>query len=151
VYNSNLPTGETADRTLDELLETAEGRERQPKSDCRSLETGIAARAEMRIAYGGRKHYYDVAIDPVLDSAGAVVGLTGVRIDVTELRETTEAFTRSQAKLTEENYIWSRKSIPELGFGEIVDGARLWQAVMGNVRTVASTDATVLRWAKPGR
>jgi len=148
-YNSNLPTGETADRTLDELLETAEAAS-DTKVRLQVLETGIAARAEMRIAYGGRKHYYDVAIDPVLDSAGAVVGLTGVRIDVTELRETTEALREAKQKLTEEKLYLEQEIDTELGFGEIVGRSKALQAVMGNVRTVASTDATVLLLGETG-
>jgi PAS domain S-box-containing protein len=148
-YNSHFPTSQNLERTLDELLTPAES-----ASDTRVrrqvLETGMAARAEMQIAYGGKKHYYDVAIDPVLDSAGAVVGLTGVRIDVTELRETTEALREAKKKLTEEKLYLEREIDAELGFGEIIGRSTALQAVMENVRTVAPTDATVLLLGETG-
>jgi PAS domain S-box-containing protein len=148
-YNSKLRVGEKLERTLDELLETADAAS-DTKIRRQVLETGIAARAEMQIAYGGRKHYYDVAIEPVLDSAGAVIGLTGVRIDVTELRETTEALREAKKKLTEEKLYLEQEIDTELGFGEIVGRSKALQTVMENVRTVATTDATVLLLGETG-
>jgi PAS domain S-box-containing protein len=148
-YNSRLRTGENLERTLDELLETAEA-----ASDTtvrrQVLETGVAARAEMQISYGGRKHYFDTTIEPLLDPTGAVIGLTGVRIDVTEIRETTEALREAKRKLTEEKLYLEQEIDTELGFGEIVGRSKALQSVMENVRTVASTDATVLLLGETG-
>ena len=148
-YNSHLPTSGILERTLGELLETAEAAS-DTKVRQQVLETGVPARAEMQIAFGGRKHYYDVAIEPVVDSAGAVIGLTGVRIDVTELRETNEALREAKKKLTEERLYLAQEIDTELGFGEIVGRSKALQAVMENVRTVASTDATVLLLGETG-
>jgi PAS domain S-box-containing protein len=148
-YNSHLPTSKNPERTLGELLETAEA-----ASDIevrrQVLETGVGARAEIQITYGGTKHYFDTAIEPILDSAGEVIGLTGVRIDVTELRETTEALREAKNKLTEEKLYLEQEIDTELGFGEIVGRSKALQAVMEHVRTVAATDATVLLLGETG-
>jgi PAS domain S-box-containing protein len=148
-YNSNLRAGENLKRTLDELFETAEA-----ASDTtvrrRVLETGISARTEMQIVFGGRKHYYDVSIEPAVDAAGAVIGLNGVRIDVTELRETTDALREARTKLTEEKLYLEQEIDAELGFGEIVGRSKALQAVMKDVGTVATTDATVLLLGETG-
>jgi PAS domain S-box-containing protein len=148
-YSSKVRTGEDLERTLDEILETADAAS-DTEVRRQVLETGIAERAEVQIVYGGRKHYYDVAIDPVLDFAGAVVGLTGVRIDVTELRETTEALRKAKEKLTEEKLYLEQEIDTELGFGEIVGQSKALQTVMENVRIVANTDATVLLLGETG-
>jgi len=148
-YSSASRMGEHIERTLDEILETADAAS-DTEVRRQVLETGVAARTEMQIAYGGRKHYYDVAIDPVLDSAGAVVGLTGVRIDVTELREITEALREAKEKLTEEKLYLEQEIDEEMEFGEIVGRSKASQAVMKHVRTVAPTDATVLLLGETG-
>ena len=148
-YSSASRMGEHIERTLDEILETADAAS-DTEVRRQVLETGVAARTEMQIAYGGRKHYYDVAIDPVLDSAGAVVGLTGVRIDVTELREITEALREAKEKLTEEKLYLEQEIDEEMEFGEIVGRSKASQAVMKHVRTVAATDATVLLLGETG-
>jgi PAS domain S-box-containing protein len=148
-YNSHLPAGGSLERTLGELLETAEAAS-DTEVRLQVLQTGVAARSEMQIAFGGRKHYYDIAIEPVLDPAGAVIGLTGVRMEVTELRETTEALREAKSKLTEEKLYLEREIDTELGFGEIIGRSKALQAVMENVRIVASTDATVLLLGETG-
>jgi PAS domain S-box-containing protein len=148
-YNSNLRVGENLERTLEQLLKTAEAAsDNQVRRQV--LETGMSARTEMQIAFGGRKHYYDVSIEPDLDAAGSVIGLTGVRIDVTELRETTEALREAREKLTEEKLYLEQEIDTELGFGEIVGKSKALQAVMKDVRTVATTDATVLLLGETG-
>jgi formate hydrogenlyase transcriptional activator len=110
----------------------------------------MSARTEMQISFGGRKHYFDIAIEPASDPAGTVIGLTGVRIDVTELHETTEALREAKKKLTEEKLYLEQEIDTELGFGEIVGRSKALQSVMANVRTVASTDATVLLLGETG-
>jgi PAS domain S-box-containing protein len=148
-YNSTLRVGEKLERTLDELLETAEAAS-DNKVRRQVLETGMSARTEMQIAFGGRNHYYDVSIEPDVDAAGAVIGLTGVRIDVTEIREISEALREAKNKLAEEKLYLEQEIDTELGFGEIVGRSKALQAVMKDVRTVATTDATVLLLGETG-
>jgi PAS domain S-box-containing protein len=148
-YNSHLRTGKNLERTLDELLETAEAAS-DTKVRRQVMQTGVAARAEMQISFGGRKHYFDTTIEPVLDTAGTVIGLTGVRVDITEVRETTEALREAKKKLTEEKLYLEQEIDTELGFGEIVGQSKALQTVMKNVRIVATTDATVLLLGETG-
>ena len=73
-----------------------------------------------------------------------------MRIDVTELRETTEALRDAKNRLTEEKLYLEQEIDTELGFGEIVGRSKGLQAVMKDVRTVAVTDATVLLLGETG-
>ena len=116
----------------------------------RVLETGVGARHEVQITNGGRKHYFDTTIEPVLDPAGAVIGLTGASADVTELREASEALREAKRKLTEEKLYLEREIDTELGFGEIIGKSKALQAVKEQVGKVAASDATVLLLGETG-
>jgi formate hydrogenlyase transcriptional activator len=109
----------------------------------RVLETGVAARDEIQVTCAGRKQYLSTTIEPVMDAAGTVIGITGAAMDVTELRE-------AQRKLTEEKLYLEQEIDTELGFGEIIGNSKALQAVMENVRKVASSDATVLLLGETG-
>jgi PAS domain S-box-containing protein len=109
-YNSRLRTGENLERTLEELLETAEAAS-DAKVRQQVMETGVAARAEMQIGFGGRKHYFDTTIDPVLDTSGTVIGQR-------------EPCARPSKSSRRKNYTSSRKSIPSWGSGKSLAGAR---------------------------
>ena len=110
----------------------------------RVLETGVGVREETHVAYSGRKHYFDTTIEPVLDAAGAVIGLTGASTDVTKLREASEALREAKKRLTEEKLYLGQEIDTELGFGEIVGQSKALRSVMEQVGKVASSDATVL-------
>jgi formate hydrogenlyase transcriptional activator len=151
MYNSQLPfsDSEKLGKSLGELFEPGEAA-RMTEIRRRVLETGVGARDEIEITCGGRKQYLSTTIEPVLDSAGAVIGLTGSAMDVTELREKTEALREAQRKLTEEKLYLEQEIDAELGFGEIIGRSKALQAVMENVRRVASSDATVLLLGETG-
>jgi formate hydrogenlyase transcriptional activator len=151
VYNPQLPlpASETLGKTSFELFDAEEAAR---TTDVRRgvLETGVGVRDEMQITFGGRKHYFDVTIEPVFDSNGAVLGLTGASTDVTELRETTEALLEAKKKLTEEKLYLEQEIDVELGFGEIIGRSAALQAVMENVGKVAASNATVLLLGETG-
>ncbi len=151
VYNPQLPlpASETLGKTSFELFDAEEAAR---TTDVRRgvLETGVGVRDEMQITFGGRKHYFDVTIEPVFDSNGAVLGLTGASMDVTELRETTEALLEAKKKLTEEKLYLEQEIDVELGFGEIIGRSAALQAVMENVGKVAASNATVLLLGETG-
>jgi PAS domain S-box-containing protein len=151
VYNSQLPfsDSEKLGKTVGEFID-AEEAARTTEVRRRVLETGVGARHEMHVTFGGRKHYFDTTIEPVVDAAGAVIGLTGASRDVTELREASEALREAMKKLTEEKLDLVQKTHTELEFGEIVGHSKALQAVMENVGRVAASDATVLLLGETG-
>lgn len=151
MYNSQTPfsDSEYLGKTSDEIFDPEEVA-RGAKVRRRVLETGVAVRHEMQLTYDGRKHYFDATIEPVFDSAGAVIGLTGASMDVTELRETTEALREAKKKLTEEKLYLEREIDSELGFGDIIGLSKPLQSVMEHVGKVAASDATVLLLGETG-
>jgi PAS domain S-box-containing protein len=114
------------------------------------LETGVGQRHEVQITDGGKKKFFDTTIEPVLDSSGAVIGLTGASMDVTELREMSEALRDAKKKLTEEKLYLEQEIDTELGFGEIIGQSKALQGVMEQVSKVAASDATVLLLGETG-
>ncbi len=151
MYNSQLPLSdsEKLGKTMGEIFDPAEAA-RTAKVRRRVLETGVGTRDVMQLTYSGRKRYFDTTIEPVLDSSGAVIGLTGASMDVTEFREASEALREAKKKLTEEKLYLEQEIDTELGFGEIIGQSKALQAVMKQVAKVAASDATVLLLGETG-
>ena len=151
MYNSQLPfsDSEKLGKTAGELFEPAEAA-RMTEIRRRVLETGLGARDEIQVTLGGRKQYLSTTIEPLLDSAGAVIGLTGASMDVTELRETTEQLREAKKKLTEEKLYLEQEINTELGFAEIIGRSKALEAVMEKVKKVAASNATVLLLGETG-
>ncbi|MGD0793150.1 MAG: PAS domain S-box protein [Terriglobales bacterium] len=151
MYNPQLPwpASEALGKTVGEIFDPAEAA-RITEVRRRVLETGVGARDEMQVTFGGRKRYLDTTIEPVLDSTGAVIGLTGANMDVTELREASEALREAKKKLTEEKLYLEQEIDAELGFGEIIGKSKALEAVMENAGKVAASDATVLLLGETG-
>jgi PAS domain S-box-containing protein len=151
VYNSQLPLAgsEKLGKTMEELFDPVEA-ERITRVRRQVLETGVGARCEVQVTTGGKKFYLDTTIEPVMDSRGFVTGLTGASMDVTALRETSEALREAQRKLTEEKLYLEKEISTELGYGEIIGQSKALQAVMENVGKVAGSDATVLLLGETG-
>jgi formate hydrogenlyase transcriptional activator len=114
------------------------------------LRTGQGLRQLNEVHIKGNKRYLDTTIEPVFDLAGAVVGLTGASMDVTELREATDALREAQGKLTEEKLYLEHEIDTELGFGEIIGRSAALKEVMASVAKVATSDATVLLLGETG-
>ena len=150
-YNSQLPWSgrDLLGKTLPEVIQPEEA---APIVEIRRrvLETGVGLRNEMQITHEGKKLYYDTTIEPLLDSSGAVIGITAASMDVTQLRETSEALREAKRKLTEEKLYLEKEFDSELGFGEIVGQSKALQEVMEQVGKVASSDATVLLLGETG-
>ncbi len=60
------------------------------------LETGVGVRHEVIVQDGPGKRYFDITIEPLLDSNGTVIGLTGATADVTESRTAEETLRQSE-------------------------------------------------------
>jgi len=150
MHNSEFPEPSSyLGKTLSEFVGREEG-ERVAEIRRRVLETGVGMRHQVEVADGGRKRYFDTTIEPLLDSAGAVIGLTGASMDVTEFREASEALREAKKKLTEEKLYLEQEIDTELGFGEIIGQSKALQAVMKQVVKVAASDATVLLLGETG-
>jgi len=151
MYNSQVPfsDSEQLGKTAYEIFDP-EAAARITEVRRRVLETGVGARDEIQVTFGGRKRYLSNTIEPVLDSAGAVIGLTGSSMDVTELRETTEALREAKKKLTEEKLYLEQEINTELGFADIIGRSKALEAVMEKVKKVAASNATVLLLGETG-
>ncbi len=151
MYNPQLPrpVSEQLGKTAYDLFDPEEAA-RITEVRRRVLETGVGARDEIQATFGGRKYYLDSTIEPILDTAGAVIGLTGASMDVTELREATEALREAKKKLTEEKLYLEQEVDTDLGFGDIIGQSKALEAVMENVGKVAASDATVLLLGETG-
>jgi PAS domain S-box-containing protein len=151
MYNPQLPrpVSEQLGKTAYDLFDPEEAA-RITEVRRRVLETGVGARDEIQATVGGRKYFLDSTTEPILDTAGAVIGLTGASMDVTELRETTEALREAKKKLTEEKLYLDQEINTELGFGDIIGQSKALEAVMENVGKVAASDATVLLLGETG-
>ncbi len=114
------------------------------------LETGVGVRHEVMIPDSRGKHYLDTTVEPLRDSTGAVIGLTGSSMDITELRETTEALREAKKKLTEEKLYLEQEIDTALGFDEIIGRSKALQTVLEHVGKVAASNATVLLLGETG-
>ncbi len=150
-YNSQLPlpADEKVGKTPVEVFGSVDGG-RIAEARRRVLETGVGVRHEVQVNWNGKKRYLDTTIEPVVNSSGTVIGLTGASMDVTELREISEALREAKKKLTEEKLYLEQEIDTELGFGEIIGQSKALQAVMEHVGKVASSDATVLLLGETG-
>src|ERR1017187_9377799 len=130
MYNPRLPrpVSEQVGKMAHEIFDPEEAA-RITEVRRRVLETGVGVRHEMQATFGGRKQYLDTTTEPVLDSAGTVIGLTGASTDITELRETTEALREAKKKLTEEKLYLEQEINTELGFGDIIGQSKALEAV----------------------
>ncbi len=151
MYNPQLPLpmSEQLGKTATDLFSPEEAA-RITEVRRRVLETGVGSRDEIQVTCEGRKYYFDTTTEPVLDSAGAVIGLTGARMDVTELREANEALREAKRRLTEEKLYLEQEIDTELGFGEIIGQSKALQAVKEQVGKVAASNATVLLLGETG-
>jgi PAS domain S-box-containing protein len=128
MYNSQLPWSgkDKLGKTPAEIF-TPEEAERIAEVRRRVLETGNGTRCETQITHEGKKFYLDTTIEPLLNSTGAVVGLTGASMDVSELREKSEALREAKRKLTEEKLYLEKKSTRSWGSAKSLDRARLFR------------------------
>src|SRR6266853_5452230 len=124
--------------------------ERMAQVRRRVLDTGVGVRHDVEITDAGKKHFFDTTIEPLLNSSGAVIGITAASMDVTELRETTEALRVAKRKLTAEKLYLAQEIDTELGIGEIIGQSKALQEVMKHVGKVASSNATVLLLGETG-
>ena len=114
------------------------------------LQTGISVRQELCVSYQNKKHYFDTSLEPLVDSAGNITGITGAAMDVTELKEKTERLRALSKKLAQEKIYLESEIEAEHQFEEIVGESGVLRRVLNEVKIVASTDSTVLILGETG-
>jgi PAS domain S-box-containing protein len=65
----------------------------------RVLETGVGAREDIDVTQDGDTRYYDLTVEPLRDSTGAVTGVTGACLDITERRRTERKLQEAREEL----------------------------------------------------
>jgi signal transduction histidine kinase/integral membrane sensor domain MASE1/ActR/RegA family two-component response regulator len=87
-------------KTDDELLPAGEG-EALTALKRRVLETGVGSREEITVTLPAGMRSYDLMVEPRRDPAGAVIGVSGVAVDITERKRTEQLLRESEARLRE--------------------------------------------------
>jgi PAS domain S-box-containing protein len=87
-------------KTDDELLPPGEG-QRLTALKRRVLETGVGCREEITVTLPTETRSYDLMIEPRRDSSGAIIGVSGVALDITERKRTEQLLRESEARLRE--------------------------------------------------
>lgn len=62
------------------------------------LETGQGSRAEVPITNKEQLNYYDFTLEPLRDSNGEIIGITGAAVDISDRKRTELALAESEAK-----------------------------------------------------
>jgi formate hydrogenlyase transcriptional activator len=114
------------------------------------LTTGLAVRDEIIVRNGGKGFVFDLTIEPLLDSAGNVVGITGVGMDIAKIRELADRLQDSRDRLQQEKSYLETEIRTELGFEHIIGESPALREVLKKARIVAPTDSTVLLLGETG-
>ena len=74
------------------------------------LETGLGSRTEPIVTFNGEKYYYDLTVEPMRDSTGAIEGITCSATDITPIKRAAverekmiEELAQAQRQLIERN------------------------------------------------
>ena len=116
----------------------------------RVLKTGVAVRQEVFIPHNGKSEVFDISIEPLFDTDGNIVGITGASMDIAHLRELTDRLQDARDKLAQEKSYLEEQIQAELGFEQIIGRSPALVEVLKNVRVVAPTDSTVLLLGETG-
>jgi len=116
----------------------------------RVLKAGKALREEVMIPNDGKNHAFDITVEPLFDTVGSIVGITGAAMDIARLREMTDRLQDARDRLAQEKSYLESEIQSELGFEEIIGQSPALREVLKNVRVVAPTDSTVLLLGETG-
>ena len=97
IYNPHpgFKAEETIGKTDKELLPTDDA-ERLIEIKQNVLKSGIGTREEVQTTINGETFYYDLNVEPLMDSSGAVVGITCASSDITKRRWAEENLRESE-------------------------------------------------------
>src|SRR5262249_22628543 len=100
--------------------------------------------------YKNKNYYFDQTLEPLIDSAGNIVGITGAAMDVTELKEKSEQLRALSKKLAQEKIYLESEIEAEHHFEEIVGESAALKRALNEIKVVAKTDSTVLILGETG-
>lgn len=97
----DLPPERFLGKRIGEVLQAADAESLREITDVHRhvLESGRGGRREIAGRWGDEVRFYDLALDPLSDASGAVVGVTAAALDVTERRRGERALRDSEARL----------------------------------------------------
>jgi PAS domain S-box-containing protein len=136
-------------KTCDEVLGTKNAA-RVNEFNHKVFETGKGVRTELTFARNGHRTAFDTTLEPLFDSVGKVIGITGSLIDVARLRELADRLEEQRDKLAREKSYLEGEIQAELGFEEIIGNSPPLLDVLKKARVVAPTDSTVLLLGETG-
>jgi PAS domain S-box-containing protein len=150
IYNfARLVPDQVLGKTDDQILGPDKAR-RMRELKQRVLKTGKGIREEISITHNGSSFAYDLTIEPLFDTEGNVVGITGAAMDIARLREMADRLAEQRDKLAQEKSYLEGEIETELGFEQIVGQSPALREVLKKVRIVAPTDSTVLLLGETG-
>ena len=151
IYNPSLAWAEQdcIGKTDEEILGTHMAEPLTPLK-IQVLRTSIGARQEWSVVYQNRKYFFDTTLEPLVDGAGNVIGITGARVDITELKGKTEQLRALTRKLSQEKLYLESEIEAEHKFEDIVGESAVLREALSQVKVVAATDSTVLILGETG-
>jgi PAS domain S-box-containing protein len=114
------------------------------------LRTATSLREEVTVSENGKRHAFDVTIEPLFDSDGQVAGITGACMDIARLREIADRLQDAKDRLTREKSYLEGEIQTEMGFEKIIGQSPSLRDVLRKARIVAPTDSTVLLLGETG-
>jgi len=91
----NFKAEELIGKTDLELLPVADGKHLTEIKQ-KVIESGVGTREEVRTTIEGESFFYDLIINPMRDSSGAVIGIQCISNDITERKQAEEALRRNE-------------------------------------------------------
>jgi transcriptional regulator with PAS, ATPase and Fis domain len=150
VYNPHLHWQlEVMGKTDDEIIGATQAA-RLNELKRRVLETKTGVREEVAIEKGGYKLAFDITLEPLLDSSGEVIGITGTSMDIARLRAAADSLQEARDRLFQDKQYLAREIETTLGFEEIVGQSAALNDVLKKTKVVAPTGSTVLLLGETG-
>src|ERR1051325_809889 len=114
------------------------------------LRTGVGVRQEFSVIHRSKKYYFDTTLEPLMDSTGCIIGITGGAMDITELKEKTEQLRALSKKLALEKIYLQSEIEEEHQFEEIIGESAVLKKALNEIKVVSGTDSTVLILGETG-
>jgi PAS domain S-box-containing protein len=116
----------------------------------RVLKNGTSAREDVVIQVHDSSYVFDITVEPLFDTQGNVVGITGASVDIARLRDMADRLQASHDQIAREKAYLETEIKRELGFEDVVGQSPALKEVLRKAQIVAPTDSTVLLLGETG-